>query len=181
MNSTVAVIASMFALSLLGAVVLFHFFRSSALIKRKSYQAGGAVAGFIVIYGLLFGSYHQVERVQNDELRNQLREAQVKSTSLAKQLEMLVVSGVVAPDRQPVKVRLVVDAVEPDSGGRFSFRVPAVLLDRDSAAVYAVTDDQHAILGDSCSSQPCHVPESSIYLWGTPANEIKIPVRLQRR
>ena len=93
----------------------------------------------------------------------------------------MVVSGVVAPDRQPLKVRLVVDAVEPDSGGKFTFRVPAVLLERPSAAVYAVTDDQHAILGDSCAREPCHVPESSIYLWGAEPSEIKIPVRLQRR
>ena len=71
--------------------------------------------------------------------------------------------------------------MEPYSGGRFSFRVPAVLLDSPSAAVYAVTDDQHAILEETCARQPCHVPEISIYLWGTQANEIKIPVRLQRR
>ena len=189
MNSTVAVVAAVFALSLLGAVVLFHFFKSSALIKQKTYQAGGAVAGFIVIYGLLFASYHQIERLAKDKMRADLATIQATLTtlettnaSLKKQLEsFVVVSGVVAPDRQPLKVRLVVAAVEPDSGGRFSFRVPAVLLDSPSAAVYAVTDDQHAILEETCARQPCHVPESSIYLWGTQANEIKIPVRLQRR
>ena len=96
MNSTVAVVAAVFALSLLGAVVLFHFFKSSALIKQKTYQAGGAVAGFIVIYGLLFASYHQIERLANNKMRADLTSIQATLTtlettnaSLKKQLESL--------------------------------------------------------------------------------------------
>jgi hypothetical protein len=50
----------MFTLSLVGSIILFRFLKSSATIKKKSYQAGGAIAGFILIYGLLFTSFNSM-------------------------------------------------------------------------------------------------------------------------
>jgi len=173
MNS-LTVVGTIFLLSLLGAVVLFRFFKSSAMIKRSTYQAGGAVAGFIVIYGLLTGSYYQIDQRNSSQLKNEIDE-------LNRKLAIQVVSGVVEPDRQPLKVRLVFDAVEPDSGGRFSFQVPGVLLESPTAALYAVTDEQHAMLDESCAEEPCQVPESSLYLFDTPRDRIRIPVRLARK
>ena len=46
-----------FCLSLAGSFILFKFLKSSATIKKPTYQAGGAIAGFILIYGLLFSSF----------------------------------------------------------------------------------------------------------------------------
>lgn len=51
------VVAVMFILSLIGAYVLFKYLKSSALIKREGYKAGGAIAGFLLIYGILFYSF----------------------------------------------------------------------------------------------------------------------------
>jgi len=42
-----------FILSLIGAIVLFKFLQSSALIQKAGYQAGGALAGFLLIFGIL--------------------------------------------------------------------------------------------------------------------------------
>ncbi len=52
----VVTVAVIFILSLAGAFVLFKFLKSSALIKSPSYQAGGALAGFLLIYGALYYS-----------------------------------------------------------------------------------------------------------------------------
>ncbi|MFH1148229.1 MAG: hypothetical protein V1736_11050 [Pseudomonadota bacterium] len=56
------VITVIFLLSLLGAVALFKFLKSTAMIKKAGYQAGGAVAGFLLIYGTLYGSFHSLCR-----------------------------------------------------------------------------------------------------------------------
>jgi hypothetical protein len=42
-----------FCLSIVGSLVLFHFLASSAQIEHSSYKVGGAVAGFVVLFGLL--------------------------------------------------------------------------------------------------------------------------------
>jgi len=175
-NSALAV-AIIFALSLLGAVVLFRFFKSSAIIKKKAYQAGGAVAGFAIVYSLLFGSYYQIERLEKQKLEAAIQALEEK----VKRLDIDVVSGVVAPDNQPVKVRLVIDAVEPDSDGKFKFKVPRILLESPTAALYAITDDEHVILDMNCEQPPCQLPESSFYLYAEKIDGIKIPMWLMKR
>ena len=176
----ITIVAAVFLLSLLGAVILFKFFESTALIREKAYQAGGAFAGFVIIYGLLFTSYYRIEQLKNEELTqaNTALAAQVSS-----KLGLAVVSGIVQPDKGPVKVRLVVDAQEPDSmQGRFNFQVPRVLLDNPTMALYAVTDDEHVILDANCVGERCELPESSVYLFGqTKLDDIKMAVKLRRR
>jgi hypothetical protein len=173
-----APVAAMFVLSLVGAVILFRFFKSTALIRQKTYQAGGALAGFVIIYGLLFTSFYRFEQLKNQELSR-------ANDDLKKQvgkLELAVVSGVVEPDRGPVKVRLVFDALEPDSTqGRFNFQVPRVLLDNATMALSAVTDDEHVILDSNCPDEKCVLPESFVYLFGQKLDNVKIPVKLKRK
>lgn len=54
-----------FVLSLGGAIVLFKFLKSSAIIKKTGYQAGGALAGFLLIYGTLFYSFDKLIESNN--------------------------------------------------------------------------------------------------------------------
>src|SRR5436853_175370 len=139
MNPTMAVVI-LFVLSLAGAVVLFRFLKSSALIKGKTYQAGGALAGFVIIYYVLSGFYY---KINTDMLKNQELSVEIeKLKNELKSLDTEIVSGKVEPDKQPVKVRLVFDAVEPDSEGKFKFQVPHVVLQSPTAALYAITDDE---------------------------------------
>lgn len=60
-QNLLVVVSVIFALSLLGAFVLFKFLKSAAMIKRPGYQAGGALAGFLLIFGTLYMSYNQLE------------------------------------------------------------------------------------------------------------------------
>lgn len=57
-------ISVIFLLSLLGAYVLFAILKSTAVIKKAGYQAGGALAGFLLIFIMLFGSYRELANQQ---------------------------------------------------------------------------------------------------------------------
>lgn len=54
---TLIVIVVFFVSSLAGAFVLFKVLKSTALIKKVGYQAGGALAGFLLIYSALYYSF----------------------------------------------------------------------------------------------------------------------------
>lgn len=54
---TLIVIVVIFGSSLAGAFVLFKILRSTALITKVGYQAGGALAGFLLIYSALYYSF----------------------------------------------------------------------------------------------------------------------------
>jgi hypothetical protein len=183
-----------FTMSLIGAVVLFRFLKSSALVKNKSYQAGGALAGFVIIYGVLFASIFNMQRLARDaevasleaarnSLQEQLTNLQKQLTARDEQLESAVISGRVAPDRGPVQVRLVLDAQTPDStAGRFAFEVPRVLLKRSTISISAVTDDRHIMLAADCDGDQCELPETSLYLFDRPDTaDINVPIRLRTR
>lgn len=60
-TNLLVVVSVIFALSLVGAFVLFKFLKSAAIIKRSGYQAGGALAGFLLIFGALYASYSRLE------------------------------------------------------------------------------------------------------------------------
>ena len=60
MPNVLTVVSVMFLLSLVGAFVLFKLLKSAALIQRAGYQAGGALAGFLLIFGTLYFSYDKL-------------------------------------------------------------------------------------------------------------------------
>jgi len=60
MENTLVVLTLIFSLSLIAAIVLFKILKSTALVKKTGYQAGGALAGFIIIYTTLYYSYTSI-------------------------------------------------------------------------------------------------------------------------
>lgn len=61
------VITVIFILSLVGAIVLFKFLKSTAIIKKTEYQASGAIAGFLLIFGMLYGSFYQLSSSEPEQ------------------------------------------------------------------------------------------------------------------
>ncbi len=59
---SIVVMLVMFLCSLGGAYVLFRLLKSTATIQKKGYRAGGALAGFLLIYGLLYYSYDRMNK-----------------------------------------------------------------------------------------------------------------------
>lgn len=67
MNILLIPLSVIFTFSLVGSIVLFRFLKSSATIKKRTYQAGGAIAGFILIYGLLYTSFNSWYKSEIEE------------------------------------------------------------------------------------------------------------------
>ena len=106
--SPLIVVSVIFLLSLIGAAVLFKFFESSALVKSRKYKAGGAVAGFIIIYALLYGSFDRIQQSQYDA--EECRQLQ----------EVYQVSGKIIPKPDLGHVILAAAVEFPDMDGRFN-------------------------------------------------------------
>ncbi len=93
MPTQLIVAAVLFLLSLLGAYVLFKVLKSAALIKRPGYQAGGALAGFLLLFGTLTMAHFKLSAVEiNDlttrclELEGQVNELRQANLSLRQKL-----------------------------------------------------------------------------------------------
>jgi uncharacterized membrane protein len=63
------VIGILFSLSLLASVVLFKYFKNSAMIKTPAGQFGGAIAGFIGVFLLLQNAFTELTTVA-DKVEN---------------------------------------------------------------------------------------------------------------
>ena len=109
---TLLVISVIFVLGLGGAVVLFKFFKSSAIITSKKYQAGGAIAGFIIIYGLLYTSYLRIEKSEYHKIIDEYN--RLKSVNN--------IAGRVEPPVEHTKILLASQVTEPDINGQFTIK-----------------------------------------------------------
>jgi hypothetical protein len=128
---TLAIIAGIFLLSLVGAVVLFKFFVSTAIIKGKTYQAGGEIAGFILLYSVLYGSYYKIEEKDYSEYK-----------AIAEEMAPKPITGRITPYKKHTKVILAVKETDPDSSGRFRLQASAVDPVNNDVRLYVITEDQ---------------------------------------
>lgn len=129
----VLTISVFFLLSLTGAYILFKFLKSSALVKTRRYRAGGAVGGFLIIYGMLFGSYYQIAK------------------------QGPTITGTVSPKLPMGRVVLVVSTDQLGARETFSLRTPFNLnLKKDKATVYLIAPpgERFADSGDSVTWFP---------------------------
>lgn len=117
MNVPLLVVACLFGLSLFAAVILFKFLQSTALIENKRYRAGGAIAGFIIVYGMLHTSYAQLSgySAQKQEL-NRLLQFTKEAT----------LSGTVTPSTSDTLVLVSAWEAPTDISGAFSVKTPCM-------------------------------------------------------
>lgn len=137
----VLTVSVFFLLSLIGAYILFKWLESSAVIQTPRYRAGGALAGFVLIYGMLYGSYYK--------MANQVAEQLAKKQGP-------VITGTVSPKLEGGKIVLGVVEKWPDSQGHFKLNAPFNLdLKKDEASVYLISPsgERLAYSGDSVLSQ----------------------------
>jgi hypothetical protein len=83
------VIAVLFLLSLLAAYVLFKWLDSAAIIKRQGYQAGGAFAGFLLIFGSLTVAHFKLVGLGSEHLRLKSEDLSQEVLVLSEQVEAL--------------------------------------------------------------------------------------------
>lgn len=128
------VVAIFFILSLLGAVILFKFFKSSALIQGKTYQAGGAIAGFIILYVLLYHSYAKIDDFQG--IKNENNE-------LKEKYQIQTITGNLKNyNKKYAKIVLAVRETEPDINGKYRLKAPGINPEEDDIRIYVITKDR---------------------------------------
>ena len=131
----IIVVIILFALSLLGAWVLFKFLVSSALIKGKTYQAGGAIAGFILLYLLMFYSHDKI---------NDFQECKDAKEKCEQDLQMQTVKGeILRYNGELVKIILSVRQTEPDSNGKYILKAPGLDPENNDVQVHVLTNTGH--------------------------------------
>lgn len=139
----ILVVGILFFLSLLGAVILFKFFKSSAIVKNKQYQAGGAIGGFIIIFLLLSTSYYELEKTKNDSLMKKFEETSARLESLNLKLQLLSIEGKINPSFQDAKVVLSVKETEADISGRFKFSMNCIDPEVDDVKIYVQREGKY--------------------------------------
>lgn len=133
---TLIIIGTVFVLSLLGAVILFKFLKSTALVTVKKYQAGGAIAGFIIIYGTLMASFYGIENLKNKEVIEEYE--RLKEMSSPKHI-----TGRVVPYTQHTKIILAVKETDPDNLGTFRMKASCLDPENEDVSLYVIVGDKH--------------------------------------
>lgn len=126
-------VTALFLMSLLGAVILFKFFKSAALVRTKEYRAGGAIAGFIILFGILYSSYYQLEKSEYHSII-----ADYKRLNETKQI-----FGTVEANQPNTRILLAIEDTAPDGAGEFSMRARCIDPKDGQIAVYAITPDRY--------------------------------------
>jgi len=115
------IVAGLFTLSLVSAVVLFKFLKSTALIKNENYQAGGSIAGFIIVYGMLQWSFTQTAGY-TDQIASLTSQVQ----ALQQATRDLTVTGTVTPSTSDTQVLIAGWEAPTDMSGAFSLKAPCL-------------------------------------------------------
>jgi hypothetical protein len=130
------IVVGLFTLSLVSAVVLFKFLKSTALVKNESYQAGGAIAGFIIVYGMLHWSYSQTAGYTGKiaSLTSQVQ-------ALQQSTRAMTVTGTVTPSAGDTQVLIAAWEAPTDMSGAFS--VKARCLEGSDQAKLVIVQQGH--------------------------------------
>lgn len=129
--SMLLTVVVVFLMSLGGTYVLFKFLESYAKIENKKYLAGGAIAGFILIFGALTTFYNSLEDKKLKSLEADL--ASAKHELKESNIEGTVISKI----RNP-KVVLAIKQMDPDVSGKFKLSAKCIDPEKDDIKVYVV-------------------------------------------
>lgn len=141
-SNPLVVITLLFLLSLTAAVILFAFFKSTAVIKTPKYQAGGAIAGFMLVYGVLYPSYQKISDDKNLIVQLQDRTSQLEALEEThKQFEALHdISGTVSPYHDRMQVVLAFTDTEVRADQKFRLSAPCVDVRDRPYTLYVIHD-----------------------------------------
>lgn len=123
-------------LSLFCTFILFKFLKSTAIIKNTKYKAGGAIAGFVILFAALTAFY---DSKTSDEL-NKLRE---ENSLLQEKLKESPINGVFTPATEEAennKIVLVVAETQPDMRGRFKLVASCIDPKKDDVKLYILSN-----------------------------------------
>lgn len=153
MDNPLVAVLILFSLSLLAAVLLFKFFKASAVFATKRYRAGGAIAGFCIVFTLLYTSFFTLAGKRNEldraSYNEQIKQHEEEISNLKAQilrlqhrLKPLEIKGTLGGQylkNRETKLVLAVQAADANPDGRFHLSAPGVNPDKSMVAVYVVS------------------------------------------
>jgi hypothetical protein len=128
----------LFSLSLIAAVILFAFFKSTAVIRTPRYQAGGAIAGFVIVFAILQLSFTKVSGYATQQ--QTINDLQAKVVEYDKFTRSHDISGSVDPYSEKTKVAFVVTEADLPVNRRFRLTAPCVDLKKGRSALYIIQE-----------------------------------------
>lgn len=127
-----------FMLSLIGAYILFKVLRATAMIKNTKFQAGGALAGFVILYGTMFQSYQSLQNVK--EIEGRLKEAKDEIGFLKTRMDASQIKGTIIPTDRNTKIVLAVKQADPDENGQFRLSASCIDPEKDDIKVFVISE-----------------------------------------
>lgn len=133
----IIVVIVIFLMSLIGAYILFKILKSTAVMNNAKYQAGGALAGFIILYGTIFGSYHSLQNVS--EIRKELDKARLLQDNLGERQ----INGTIIPSDRNAKIVLAVQQTGADDSGNFRLLARCIDPKNDDLKIFVIHEDKY--------------------------------------
>jgi len=126
--------------------VLFKFFENTAMVKSKQFQAGGAIAGFIIIFILLTNAYAKLKNDTVEKLKEELETARMEIERANHKLTPACIDGVITPYEKDAKIVLAVQQTDADMTGRFKFSAICVDPDNDDVKLYLISPTNYKFM-----------------------------------
>lgn len=141
-KNPLVVVPILFALSLLASVILFKFFKSTAVVRSTKYQAGGAIAGFIIVYGILHMSFYKISGYEAtaEAQKKEIEELNGKVTAYSDYQKARDIEGVVDPYSDHTKVVLAVTEADLPINKKFRMSAPCIDLSKGTYTLYVLKE-----------------------------------------
>ena len=130
MRESLVVVIMIFLMSMAGAYILFKTLKATAIIKNAKFQAGGALAGFIILYATMFQSFQSLHNIEETESKLKIA---------LKSLERSEIDGTIFPSAQDAKIVLAVQQTDADDNGKFKLLAKCISPEDDDIKVYVIS------------------------------------------
>ncbi|MBZ5555219.1 MAG: hypothetical protein LAO21_21110 [Acidobacteriia bacterium] len=144
-TNPLVIVCVLFFVSLLAAFVLFFFLKSTALVKTKQYQAGGALAGFLIVFFVSNNSYTKISNFQEEIKKQQstIQDLGVKIDACNQFTSTRDISGTVDPYSEQTKIVLGIAEADLPINKRFRISSPCFDLKKGKYALYVIREGRN--------------------------------------
>ena len=135
------IVIAFFFCSLVASYVLFKILKSRARVGSSTWQAGGALAGFVIVFLVMHATYKSINDIELAKARLISTEADLKAAK--KQLEARRIEGRIQPNLVETKIVLAIAATDPDGNGKFRFDGRCLDPVTDDLRLYFIREGRH--------------------------------------
>jgi hypothetical protein len=139
------VVCVLFFISLFAAWILFRFLKSTAIVRNKQYQAGGALAGFLIVFSATYVSYVKISDFQG-EINRYKQLVDGLNTTIKENQDFIAaryIEGTVDPYSSQTKIVLAIAEADLPVNKKFRIASPCVDLKKGKYALYVIQEGRN--------------------------------------